>query len=193
MKPKPELLETLRGLELVATTGTAYRLTSVKYMTSPLSSAGAIKTGGRYNKKGKFAALYLADTPATALAEVQMLRLTDHRLVGVKGPPKVLISVDYALQAVLNLSHHEVQSALGTGLEELQAEWVLKQQQGQPIPTQNLGEAAHELESIEAMWVPSARLAGSLNLVVFPDRLKTGSSLTLYDPDGLLHLTLDGG
>ncbi len=78
-------------------------------MTSPLSTAGAIKTGGRYNKKGQFAALYIADTPATALAEVQMLKLTDNRLVGVKGPPKVLVSIDYTLQAVLNLNDLEVE------------------------------------------------------------------------------------
>lgn len=122
MRPREELLEALRGLVLSPAQGTAYRLTGVKHMTSPLATAGAVKTGGRYNKKGQFAALYLADTPATALAEVQMPKLTDSRLIGVKGPPKVLVSVDYALQAVLNLNDLKVQAALGIGLEELRAE-----------------------------------------------------------------------
>ncbi|WP_299425714.1 RES family NAD+ phosphorylase [uncultured Meiothermus sp.] len=169
MRPKKKLLEALRGLVLSPPQGTAYRLTSVQYMTSPLATTGALKTGGRYNKKGQFAALYLADTPATALAEEQMLKLTDHRLIGVKGPPKVLVSIDYHLQTVLDLNDLRVQAALGTDLEELRAEWVLKQQRGQHIPTQDLGEAVYELGSVEALWVPSARLAGASSLVVFPD------------------------
>lgn len=192
MKPPKKLSEALRGLVLWPAQGTAYRLTSVKYMTSPLSAVGAIKTGGRYNKKGQFAALYLADTPTTALAEVQMLKFTDNRLVGVKGPPKVLVSIDYTLQGVLNLNDLEVQTALGTNPKELQAEWVLEQQRGQPIPTQDLGQTVYELGSIEALWVPSARLIGASNLVVFPERLQAGSSLTLYDPDRLLSVWVVG-
>jgi RES domain-containing protein len=188
VKSKQKLSEALRGLALWPAQGTAYRLTSPKYMTRPLSPEGSLQRGGRYNKRGRFAALYLADSPATALAEVQMLKFSDNRLIGIKGPPKVLVSVDYTLQAVLNLGDPDVQAALGTNLEELRAEWVLKQQQRQRIPTQDLGEAVYESGNIEALWVPSARLWGAFNLVVFPDRLRVGSSLSLYDPEGLLYI-----
>lgn len=192
MRPKERLREALGGLVLSPAQGTAYRLTSVKYMTSPLATEGAIRAGGRYNKQGRFAALYLADTPATALAEVQMLKLTDNRLIGVKGPPKVLVSIDFTLQTVLNLNDPEVQAALETSSEELRADWVLRQQRGQRIPTQDLGEAVYELGRVEALWAPSARLRGGSNLVVFPSRLQTGSRLTLYDPEGLLSLSVSG-
>ncbi|MCL6567548.1 MAG: RES family NAD+ phosphorylase [Meiothermus silvanus] len=192
MKSKQKLSEALRGLALWPAQGTAYRLTSPKYMTRPLSPEGSLQRGGRYNKRGRFAALYLADSPATALAEVQMLKFSDNRLIGIKGPPKVLVSVDYTLQAVLNLGDPGVQAALGTNLEELRAEWVLKQQQRQRIPTQDLGEAVYESGNIEALWVPSARLWGAANLVVFPDRLRVGSSLSLYDPEGLLYIATHG-
>jgi len=192
LKSKQKLSEALRGLALWPAQGTAYRLTSPKYMTRPLSPEGSLQRGGRYNKRGRFAALYLADSPATALAEVQMLKFSDNRLIGIKGPPKVLVSVDYTLQAVLNLGDPGVQAALGTNLEELRAEWVLKQQQRQRIPTQDLGEAVYESGNIEALWVPSARLWGAFNLVVFPDRLRVGSSLRLYDPEGLLYIATHG-
>lgn len=69
---------------------------------------------------------------------------------------------------------------------------MLKQQKGQPIPTQDLGEAVYELGGVEALWAPSARLAGASNLVVFPDRLRAGSGLTLYDPDRLLSVSMSG-
>jgi RES domain-containing protein len=192
VKQGQELKEALRGLVLWPAQGTAYRLTGLRYMASPLSVEGALKHGGRYNKKGVFGALYLADTPATALAEVQMLKLSDHRLVGVKGPPKVLVSIDYTLQAVLDLNDPGVQGALGTDPQELGDEWLLKQQRGEGVLTQELGEAAHGLGTVEALWVPSARLEGARNLVVFPDRLRPGSCLTLYDPEGLLRLTREG-
>jgi len=92
VKSKQKLSEALRGLALWPAQGTAYRLTSPKYMTRPLSPEGSLQRGGRYNKRGRFAALYLADSPATALAEVQMLKFSDNRLIGIKGPPKVLVS-----------------------------------------------------------------------------------------------------
>lgn len=41
-------------------------------------------------------------------------------------------------------------------------------------------------------WGTAYRLTGASNLVVFPDRLQPGSGLTLYDPDGLLSLSLAG-
>lgn len=54
------------------------------------------------------------------------------------------------------------------------------------------GQTVYELGSIEALWVPSARLIGASNLVVFPERLQAGSSLTLYDPDRLLSVWVVG-
>lgn len=184
------LLETLAGLPTHPVQTTTYRLTSVKYMGSPLSVEGALRRGGRYNPKGVFGALYLADTPATALAEVQMLKLTEQRLIGVKGPPKVLVSIDCVLQSVVDITQPQVQQALQTNSSELKSEWLLQQQQGRMAATQRLGSVVQELGSIEGLWAPSAQLEGGVNLVVFPDRLKHGSNLRLYDPDGLISLSI---
>lgn len=192
MKPQDLLIEALRGLILLPSQGTAYRLTGLKYLATPLSSRGSLTTGGRYNKKGLFSALYLADTPATAVAEVQMLKITDKQLVGVRGPPKVLVSVDYSLQTVLDLCSPEVQEAIDTNLQELNEDWLLRQKGGLPIPTQNLGEVIYQVGHIEAMRVPSARLPGTSNLVVFPERMQIGSSLRLFDPEGLLQISILG-
>lgn len=57
-------------------------------------------------------------------------------------------------------------------------------------PTQMLGTAAYNLQSIEALKVPSARDLNTYNLVVFVNRLWANSSLRVYDDSGIIDAQL---
>ncbi|WP_071925507.1 RES family NAD+ phosphorylase [Chroococcidiopsis thermalis] len=56
--------------------------------------------------------------------------------------------------------------------------------------TQTLGSAAYNLQSIEAIKVPSARDPNTYNLVVFVNRLSDNSSLRVYDDSGIIDARL---
>lgn len=152
-----ELINALASLPVLPKSGVAYRLIHAKYAGSTLSSIGSLKFGGRYNPPQTFEALYLASNPVTALVEVNAVVQTASGLLGVKGPPRILLSVDYRLNAILDLNDLNIQSALATSLPELIAPWRPINAQGQIAPPQMLGAAVYGLQSIEALKVPSAR------------------------------------
>src|ERR671933_1368910 len=137
--------------------GVAFRLILARYAATALSSIGSTRTGGRYNVRGHFEALYLASSPVTALREVEALIETADGLRGVKGPPRILLSVEHRLQLVVDLTDARVQAALGTTLDELCAPWRPLNAAGQVAPTQLLGEVIRDDGRIEALRVPSAR------------------------------------
>ena len=66
-----ESLARLASLEPFALMGTAFRAVNLRYVETPLSAVGSILTGGRYNPKGAFEVLYLAENATTTLLEVQ--------------------------------------------------------------------------------------------------------------------------
>ena len=181
-----ELINALGELPVLPESGVAYRLIHAKYAGSALSSIGSLKFGGRYNPPQAFEALYLASHPVTALAEVNAVVQTASGLSGVKGPPRILLSIDYRLSAILDLNNLDIQNALETSLPELIAPWRPINAQGIIAPTQMLGSAAYERRSIEALKVPSARDSSTVNLVVFADRLLGNSSLRVYDDSGII-------
>src|SRR5438270_1647975 len=170
--------------------GVAFRLILARYAATALSSIGSLRTGGRYNRRGRFEALYLASSPVTALREVEALVETADGLRDVKGPPRILLSVEHRLQSVADLTDPMVQAAVGTTLDELCAPWRPLNPAGQVAPTQLLGEVIRDDGSIEALRVPSARVPSTENLVIFPDRLCAGSSLRVFDDSGLIDAQL---
>lgn len=185
-----ELSAALAGLPALSESGVAYRIVHAKYAASTLSSIGSLKFGGRYNPPQAFEALYLASNPVTALQEVNAVVQTEDGLLGVKGPPRILLSVDYQLQAILDICHPENQSVLETNLSELIAPWRPLNAEGQMALTQMLGTAAYNLQSIEALKVPSARDPNTNNLVVFVNRLSDNSFLRVYDDSGIIDARL---
>ncbi len=50
--------------------GMVFRLIHARYAATALSAVGSLRHGGRYNRPGAFEALYLAESPITALCEV---------------------------------------------------------------------------------------------------------------------------
>jgi RES domain-containing protein len=118
------LADVIATLALKPLTGVAYRLIPAKYAGTALSSIGSFIKGGRYNLKGSFEVLYLADTPLTALQEINLIKLTDAALLSAKSSPRILLSGEVTLQAVLDVADPNVQEALGTNLQELTGAWI---------------------------------------------------------------------
>lgn len=190
MKNNPELAACLTTLQTLPFVGVTYRLIHARYAETALSSIGSLQTGGRYNPRGGFEVLYLADSPVTALQEVEALVKTRSGLFPIKGPPRILISVEVTLHAVLDLTSAEVQEALGTSLQELTGAWIALDDREAKAATQRLGEACFELGTVEALKFPSARDPRAFNLAVFPDRLRTGSLLQVFDESGIINVRL---
>lgn len=182
-----ELTQALASLPLQEEAGVAYRIIHAKYADSALSSIGSLKFGGRYNPPQAFEALYLASNPVTALQEVNAVIQTEGGLLGVKGPPRILLSVDYNLQAILNICNPNTQSVLGTDLSELIAPWRPVNAQELIAATQMLGTAVYNSQNIEALKVPSARDPNTHNLVILVERLRSDSSLRVYDDSGIIN------
>lgn len=182
-----KLSEALASLPVQQETGVIYRIIHAKYSGSALSSIGSLKFGGRYNPPQTFEALYLASDPVTALQEVNAIIQTERGLLGVKGPPRILLSVDYGLQAILDICNPNTQSVLETTLSELIFPWRPINAQRQLAPTQIFGTAVYDLQSIEALKVPSARDPNTYNLVILVERLKSDSSLRVYDDSSIIN------
>ena len=53
--------------------GTCFRLLTLKYLNTPLSTTGAFKHGGRYNIVNEVGALYTSNLPITVLLELRAL------------------------------------------------------------------------------------------------------------------------
>ncbi|MFO1352793.1 MAG: RES family NAD+ phosphorylase [Gammaproteobacteria bacterium] len=180
-----QLAAKIASLSTLPFTGTVYRLIHVKYAETALSSIGSYRLGGRYNLANTFEALYLADSPITALQEVEMLFRQDEKLFPVKGAPRILLSVEVTLSAVLDLTDVKIQKALGTNPQELTGSWIAVNAAGHAAPTQMLGQACFRHEAIEGLKVPSARDHKAFNLAVFPENLKVASDLRVFDHEGL--------
>lgn len=180
----------LKDLPPTLWTGVAYRLIPAQFAGTALSSIGSFRRGGRYNPKETFEALYLADTPLTALQEINLVRVTDAAILSAKSSPRLLLSVEVALSAVLDMTTAQTQSKLSTNLQELTGSWLVISASGQAAPTQTLGAAAYRQKNVEALRVPSAQDPSATNLVIFPDRLHQGSQVRVYDDSGLIDATL---
>lgn len=180
----------LKDLTSTLWTGVAYRLIPAQFAGTALSSIGSFRRGGRYNLKETFEALYLADTPLTALQEINLVKVTDAAILSAKSSPRLLLSVEVALSAVLDMTTAQTQSALGTNLQELTGSWLVINASGQTAPTQTLGAAAYGQKNVEALRVPSAQDPRATNLVIFPDSLQPGSYVRVYDDSGLIDATL---
>ncbi len=144
----------LRDLTPTPWTGVVYRLIPTQFAGTALSSIGSFRRGGRYNPRKAFEALYLADTPLTALQEINLAKVTDAAILSAKSAPRPLLSVEVALAAVLEVTTSQMQNALGTNLQELMGSWLVMNAGGQIAPTQALGATAYNHGSIEALRVP---------------------------------------
>jgi RES domain-containing protein len=175
------VLGKLTKLESFPLSGTAFRAVNLRYVDSPLSAVGSIRTGGRYNAKGMFEALYLAENATTTLLEVEFSASSRGKFVAKPKEPYVVFSIHFELKQIIDLSTTSSLEALGLTQADLTQSWRLKQLKGEPILTQSIGANVLELGH-EGFKYPSAT-DGSTNLAVFPKNLK---------PGGFLEIEMDG-
>jgi RES domain-containing protein len=171
----------LASLAGSAQRGTFFRSIDFRWLLqgTPLSAVGSRLHGGRYNANGTFEAFYLADSQASALYETEAIFNVGGVVVGVRQPPRVMLSLDYDLQCLVDLRERAVLDSLGVTVGDLQQPWKMAQAESRPVLTQRIGAAARAAD-IEGLLVPSARVRAAANLVVFPDRLRAGSRIELY-------------
>lgn len=179
------LLGAINNLPTTSLEETFFRVIHAKYAATALSAVGSYQHGGRYNPSGKFEVLYLANSPVTALEEVEALLRSGAVLQGVRGPPRILLSVQCALQSVLRFDEATLRP-LSLTVDDLTQPWREQLRRGEIPLTHKLGRACFEGGDIEALPVPSAKNPKARNLAVFPDRLTEGSSLRVFDDSGII-------
>ena len=127
----------LRSTQSNPLEGTAFRAVQEKYRESPLSAVGSIRVGGRYNPKGLFEALYLAETAQSALSEVAFGITSGGKFINTPHSPYIVLSITFFLQKVLQLEGQLTR--LGLFPEQLALPWRPIQQSGGLALTQALG------------------------------------------------------
>jgi RES domain-containing protein len=187
-RPTPEQLRNrLARLIPLATSfaGTCYRSSTPKYATEVdlLTGEGSRRHGGRWNPIG-IACVYASLTPETAMAEA----LAHHRYYGIaveEAMPRTFVAIEAELGVVLDLRDGSVRRRLRfTEERTLAADWRLEMRAGGEPITQMLGRAVHEGDW-EGLIVPSAADHNGHNLLVFPDKLRDESRLSVLHADRL--------
>jgi RES domain-containing protein len=148
--------------------GTWFRCVSLR--RDPLSVVGSELTGGRFNDVGA-GALYLAGTPAAAVAE--HLRLGS--MFGVVSfPPRMLVTVEVVLRDVVDLTAADVLATYRLKATDVNADWRAVEDSA----TQALGRSLRAA-GVEAVVFASVIEPRVGNLVVFPENLQSASRLAV--------------
>jgi len=177
--------------------GMWYRAVEPGHVRTALATSHSLFSPSRFSPAtGVFAAfpvLYLAENHLVALLEVGAL----FAAVGPGGvllpnPHRAwtLLNVHATLQTVADLCDMAEQAKLSTTAQELTGDWrgnhvrtpfcSVPAPTG-PAPTQDLGQALHDLPGLEGFQAPSARMPTHRNLIVFPTKLRPGSRIVFTD------------
>lgn len=196
MLPTDRLQAALAAAPLVSCSGFSYRIIEERWRHDPLSTIGAFENGGRFNPPRTFPVLYTAGSRITALRETQALFDTaDGRLADVPRNPELVLTLEIALHAVLDLPHPGLCAQLGTSREELMSatpsRFILNAR-GRTTPTQDFGATCYASERISALKVPSAAHSDGYCLDIFPDRLFTGEHVRIRDEHRRLRDEIQG-
>jgi RES domain-containing protein len=166
-----------------------YRSVRADRAAAILSTLWSLSSGGRYNRKGTFEALYAADNPQTALLEVDAMRRDPAGKVrGLRFSPRILVSIDVSVQRSVVLL--DVLPAIGASESDLYLPWRIEQRE-EPTVTQQLGAAARAA-NIELLLVPSEKNRGASNAVIFPDQLLVQSQVRIFADDAVPAASISG-
>lgn len=159
-------------------------VTRYKWRDTLLSAIGARESSGRYHRKGMAPALYFAQSPIIALAEVGLLVGAGNGFRSYPQPPQIIVNTEITIpKGILDLTIEGNRAALSTQLQELTGSWIIEEN----CATQRLGQVAYDTGRIVAIKFPSRTTEERIepNLVVFIDRLNAhdGASLVPYDPE----------
>jgi RES domain-containing protein len=166
--------------------GTAYRVTTLDYPSpkSILLGQGSFLHGGRWNAIGSFRAVYGSTVDTVAVAESRAT--AEYAQIPLPfATPRLLVALELALHAVLDLTLGSVRERLGITLEELRAEdWRKVQEKDQESFTQAIGRSAFSCGG-EGLRVPSARVPEGVNVVYFPENQRPASRVVVLESEKL--------
>jgi len=157
--------------------GRCYRGHDPRWSFTPLSGAGAAKTGGRFNRKGE-RALYLACDIMTAVGEcTQGLASRLH--------PLTMVEYDIDCEPIADLSSDAGRSAHGVTLEDIACPWLAHLRKGSDAPSWR---AADRLKAggFVGLLAPSfASGAGpaNINLILWQWGDALPAQALVYDPE----------
>jgi RES domain-containing protein len=166
--------------------GVAYRVTTLDYPSpkSILLGQGSLLHGGRWNAIGSFRAVYGSTADTVAVAESRAT--ADYANIPLPfATPRLLVAIELALQAVLDLTRASIRERLGITSNELRTEdWRKVQEEGRESFTQVIGRAVFSNEG-EGLLVPSARVPAGVNIVYFPESRDAASRVQVLDSEKL--------
>ncbi|MDQ3197577.1 MAG: RES family NAD+ phosphorylase [Verrucomicrobiota bacterium] len=166
--------------------GAAYRATTLDYPRpkSILLGQGSFLYGGRWNSIGSYRAVYGSTEDTVAVAESRATADYAHVPMPFRIP-RLLVAIDFSLQAMLDLTSPTARDQLGVDGEELRMEdWRKMQEQGSESLTQAIGRAVFANEG-EGLLVPSARVSDGVNVVYFPENHRAASRATVLEAEKL--------
>jgi RES domain-containing protein len=171
--------------------GVAYRVTTLDYPSpkSILLGQGSLLHGGRWNAIGSFRAVYGSTADTVAVAESRAT--ADYANIPLPfATPRLLVAIELALQAVLDLTRASIRERLGITSNELRAEdWRKVQEEGRESFTQVIGRAVFSNKG-EGLLVPSARVPAGVNVVYFPESRDAASRVQVLDSEKLERVRL---
>jgi RES domain-containing protein len=189
-------MEVLLRAPKIKFSGYTYRIIGEKWRDNPLSAIGSIARGGRYNEPKAFPVLYTAISRLTALLEVQALFTTaDGQLHDAPRDPELMLTLECALERVLDLTQSDLYGDLGTSREELVSNipsWIIVNARGETTPTQQLGEACARLGNISALLVPSAADPDGQCLNILSKSMQLLERVSVLDATGRLRAAVLG-
>jgi hypothetical protein len=170
-----------------------YRAIQPQFAAAPLGAAHTVFNASRFSPaspgRAAFRLLYLTENQVVALYEVEALYGSS--LIPNPQAAWMMLNVRVTLQGVADLTGVTEQAKLGTTAQELTGDWEgylrrnartpVRQPTG-PAPTQDLGEALYQLPGLEGFLTVSAKMPTHRILIVFPDKLRRGSSIVYTDP-----------
>lgn len=186
------------NLPRIALGGTWYRVVPLPFSRYALAHAHTKTTASRFNEgKGAFSTLYFSDDPLVAMFEVEALLGSLYTTwLPLPGRNWATFSVLVSLQSVVDSSQPAVLDRLASSAQELTGDWLcyalrgpstpVPQAAGVTAPTQELGAALYAIDGIEGFVTISAKVPTQRNLVIFPDKLLSGSSIECRDDKGKL-------
>jgi hypothetical protein len=179
--------------------GTWFRALRPQFFRTALAFAHTATLPGRFNagssQRPGFPVLYLAEDQVVALFEVNAL--LGSPLPGQAFTPNpnqawTIVNVNVRLNSVADLCPASQRRLIQTTVQELTGDWrgyglrnpnpILNPPYWTNVPTQRLGAALHAVRGLEGFLTYSARVPTRRNLVLFPNKLRKGSSVHLTDP-----------
>jgi RES domain-containing protein len=153
--------------------------------TKLLDGKGSLSHGGRWSAAGTFSAVNLSTAQETAIAE-SGASFTYYNFAPSDVRPKIIVAVRASFSKVLDLvAPKGLRVKTWLELDKLLAEdWHKVNDAGHESQSQAFGRAAHAIGA-EALLVPSARIAGGMNLVYFPQSRARGSKVEILGENDL--------